>query len=163
MAVLNVHERVLEAGEPEVGALIDGLAGGPADALWPHGRWPAMRLDPGLELGAVGGHGPVRYAVAAYVPGRWVRFEFTGPRGFHGFHECSVHPAGAGRTLLRHTLAMRPSGPARLSWPLVFRPLHDALLEDALDRAEAAFPGAAPHAPARWSRYVRLLRRILAR
>jgi hypothetical protein len=52
-------------------------------------------------------------------------------------------------------------GPARLSWPLVFRPLHDALLEDALDNAERQVTGRL-QLPARWSPYVRALRRILA-
>ncbi|MFB7619534.1 SRPBCC family protein [Kitasatospora sp. NPDC056181] len=160
MAVVNVHERVLTAGEDEVGALVDSLAAGPADRLWPVSGWPAMVLRPGLEEGAAGGHGPVRYTVAAYVPGRWVRFAFTGPRGFDGFHECTVHRADGGRTVLRHTLAMHARGPALLSWPLLFRPLHDALIEDAMDRAERACTGAVAR-PARWSPLVRLLRRAL--
>jgi len=32
---------------------------------------------------------------------------------------------------------MEARGPALVSWPLVFEPLHDALLEDLLDRATA--------------------------
>lgn len=158
MAVMNVHERVLPATARKVGELLDRLSA-EDDPLWPHRAWPAMRLDKGLAVGSAGGHGPVRYTVVAYVPGQWVRFSFTAPRGFHGFHEYSVHPAGEGSAVLRHTLAMKARGPARLSWPLVFRPLHDACLEDSLDRAERAVTGTVQR-PARWSAAVRLLRRL---
>ncbi|MFG2561521.1 SRPBCC family protein [Streptomyces sp. NPDC048496] len=155
MAVLNIHERVLPATAEEVGRLIDSLSSGD-DLLWPHHDWPTMALDAGLAVDSAGGHGPVRYTVAAYVPGQWVRFSFTGPRGFHGFHEYSIHPAERGDTTLRHTLAMHARGPARLSWPLVFRWLHDACLEDSLDRAEHAVTGTLRR-PARWTAGVRLL------
>ncbi|MFJ8016673.1 SRPBCC family protein [Streptomyces sp. NPDC096339] len=159
MAVYNVHERLLTAKGSEVGALIDTISAGPADRLWPHADWPAVRLERGLTVGSSGGHGPVRYAVTAYVPGTWVRFAFTGPRGFHGFHEFAVLPVDEDRTVLRHTLAMRATGPARATWPLVYRPLHDALLEDCLDRAELACTGTLArraHRPP----YVRLLRAL---
>ncbi|KJY41970.1 hypothetical protein VR41_10035 [Streptomyces sp. NRRL B-1568] len=156
MAVYNVHERLLTAKECEVGALIDTLAG-TGDLLWPNGRWPSMQFDRPLTVGAVGGHGPVHYTVAAYVPSTWVRFTFSGPRGFHGFHEFTALAVDAQHTLLRHTLAMDARGAARLSWPLAWRPLHDACLEDSLDRAERACTGTVAN-PARWSPYVRLLR-----
>ncbi|RII20749.1 hypothetical protein DSC45_02795 [Streptomyces sp. YIM 130001] len=156
MAVLDVHERLLPAGAAQVGALVDSLAT-EADRLWPAGAWPAMRLSGGLAPGSRGGHGPVRYTVCAYAPGQWVRFTFSGPRGFHGFHEYSVHPVDAARTVLRHTLAMRVRGPARLTWPLAYRHLHDALLEDSLDRAEHAAAGHVT-SPARRGAYVRMLR-----
>ncbi|MEU8922644.1 SRPBCC family protein [Kitasatospora sp. NPDC048545] len=158
MAVLNIHERTVPAPAEEVGALIDRLAG-PDDPLWPAPDWPGMRFDRPLAVGAVGGHGPIRYTVAGYAPGQWVRFRFTGPRGFDGHHEFTVHPAG-GTTVLRHTIAMRLRGPGRLTWPLAFRWLHDALVEDGLDRAVRACGGTVAH-PARWSPYVRLLRRLI--
>ncbi|MCP3756550.1 SRPBCC family protein [Streptomyces sp. TBY4] len=163
MAVLNVHERILQADGERVGGLVDSLASGAEDRLWPYASWPAMRLDPSLSAGARGGHGPIRYTVSAYEPGVRARFEFTGPRGFDGYHEFTVHPLEDGeRTLLRHTLAMTVHGPARVSWPLVFRWLHDALAEDALDRAELACSGTVAR-PARWSPYVHLLRGVITR
>ncbi|WP_330335514.1 SRPBCC family protein (plasmid) [Streptomyces sp. NBC_00536] len=159
MGVYNVHERLLAAKGSEVGALIDSLSDGVADRLWPQQKWPALEFDRPLAVGATGGHGPVRYAVTAYVPGTWVRFTFSGPRGFHGFHEFAVLPVDAERTVLRHTLAMRTGGLARLTWPLAFRSMHDACLEDGLDRAELACTGTVAR-PARWSPYVRLLRAL---
>lgn len=159
MDVHNVHERLLPVTEREAGALIDGLASDD-DRLWPHGSWPPMVFDRPLGPGAAGGHGPIRYSVAAYVPATWVRFAFSGPRGFHGFHEYAVLPAGDGHTVLRHTLSMAARGPAALTWPLLWRPLHDACLEDSLDRAELACAGSVAR-PARWSPYVRLLRALV--
>jgi hypothetical protein len=118
-----------------------------------------MRFDRALSVGAVGGHGPIRYVIEAYEPSRRICFRFTAPRGFDGTHAFEVREAG-GRVRLEHVLLMQTTGPARLTWPLVFRPLHDALLEDALDRAERTLTGAV-RTPARWSPYVRALRTAL--
>ncbi|HVS03795.1 MAG TPA: SRPBCC family protein [Thermoanaerobaculia bacterium] len=158
MRVTNVHARRLPAAAAAVGPLLDSLATD-EDRFWPHDRWPAMRLAGGLAPGAAGGHGPIRYLVEEYAPGARVRFRFTAPRGFHGHHRLEVEALGPQETLLRHVLEMEADGRARLSWPLVFRPLHDALLEDALDRAERALGGDPPQR--RWSPWVRLLRRAL--
>lgn len=156
MAVHNVHERELTGIPPErVGRLIDELAGD-NDRIWPVQSWPAMRLGPGLQLGARGGHGPIRYTIEQYAPGFWVRCRFTGPHGVHGYHEFSWR-RGATGTVLRHDLVVTPRGPARLAWPLALRWLHDALLEDLLDRAEQVATGSVRR-PSRWSAYVRLLR-----
>lgn len=113
----------------------------------------------GIGEGGEGAEHALVAQVAAYAPGTWVRFAFSGPRGFNGFHEFAVLPVDGQHTVLRHTLAMRTRGPARLSWPLAFRWMHDACLEDSLDRAEAACTGTVSH-PSRWSPYVRLLRAL---
>jgi hypothetical protein len=160
MMVLNVHERVLHAPVAIVGGMIDRL-GASNNALWPGERWPPMRFRGPLAVGTSGGHGPIRYTVEAYEPGRSVRFRFTAPRGFIGVHGFEVEEIAAGSVRLRHVLEMRLEGWARLSWPLAFRWLHDALLEDALERAEA-FSAARPVRQRRWSLWVRVLR-LMAR
>jgi len=121
-----------------------------------------MTFDRPLGVGATGGHGPIRYRVSDYVPGRWIRFRFTGPRGFDGYHEFATDHADDGRAVLRHTIAMHCPRTARLTWPLMFRPLHDALLEDSLECAQSAVTGSLSR-PAQWSRYVRFLRRLRRR
>ncbi len=157
--VFNAHERVLPAAPEVVGALLDRL-GSADDPIWPSDRWPALELDKPLSLGARGGHGPIRYHVVEYDPGRFVRFRFSAPDGFLGHHEFIVERAGAGSALLRHVLVLAPQGDARYSWPLIWRPLHDALMEDALDRAQAAVTGK-PSPPRPWTWWVRVLRKLL--
>jgi hypothetical protein len=166
--VTNIHKRRLAATTAEVGALLDTLAS-PGDRLWPKDDWPPMRLRPGLEVGAEGGHGPVRYAVSAYQPGRRVELRFDPDggvlRGFRGRHVFEVEASGD-QALLRHTIDAECTFPAWIRWALAIRWLHDALLEDALDRAAAELGGElGGERPARraWSPWVRLLRRLAAR
>jgi hypothetical protein len=137
----NTHERMLAASPTAVDELVDSLSSRD-DRLWPHLRWPAMRLDNGLTVGSNGGHGPVRYEVSRYEPGRLVAFAFTPKFPIVGEHRLEVLPVPGGRTLLRHTLEGNPRSWLRLGWPLCFRWLHDALIEDAFDRAEAELAGA---------------------
>jgi hypothetical protein len=159
MRIANVHERALPAGgaKAKAKALIDGLAGAD-DRLWPHDRWPPMRFECGLREGSDGGHGPVRYQVVELRPGRLVRFRFTGPPGLTGEHGYELEAGD--RSVLRHTLTARAEGRMRWQWPLLFGPLHDALIEDSLDRAVAAV-SEAPYEPARWSPRARTLRWLL--
>jgi hypothetical protein len=160
MPVLNRHARRYLAGPEAVGTLIDGL-GSREDHLWPKERWPALILDGPLDQAPVGGHGPIRYSVQEYTRGRRIVFRFTGPPGFDGTHRFELHPATEGSEL-EHVIDMKVRGSAILTWPLLFRPLHDALLEDALDKAEAYLTGVdwAPR-PFPWT--VRVLRRMAAR
>lgn len=152
----NVHEREIAAPAGEVGLLIDSL-GSKEDRLWPRSEWPAMRLNGPLGVGAAGGHGPVRYVVTCYEPGRRVEFEFMGPAGFNGWHSFTAIRRAENATLLRHELDLWPSGAAVLTWPIFFRPLHDALIEEGLDRAEREC-GASPAFPWRRSVWTRILR-----
>jgi hypothetical protein len=156
--VVNIHERRFAAARAEVGALIDGLAS-TKDRLWPSDAWPRMVFDGPLAVGARGGHGPIRYQVEAFDPSQRVRFRFLGPSGFDGYHAFDVVELGTGHTLLRHTLEMTATGLALLTWPLIFRPLHDALIEDSLARAEAAM-GQEPAVVA-WPAGVSVLRWVL--
>jgi hypothetical protein len=163
MQVRNVHQRSFGVPPRQIAILLDGLAS-EEDRLWPSSRWPRMRLDRPLQVGAAGGHGPIRYEVETYEPGRIVRFRLRAPRGFDGFHAFEVVAIGAERTTLRHVLEMTARGPALLTWPIVFHPLHDALVEDCLDGAARAVGEAPASRP--WSLWVRVLRRafrLLAR
>ena len=154
--VYNTHQREIAAPIGEVGLLIDSLAS-KNDRLWPRNEWPAMRLNGPLSLGAAGGHGPVRYFVTAYQPGRRIEFQFTGPSGFNGHHSFTATGLTENSTLLRHELSLSPRGTARLTWPLFFRPMHDALIEESLDRAEkeCSFSPGDAHRRSRWTRILR--------
>lgn len=155
LVIVNIHERVIPASVDEVGRMIDTL-GSAGDVVWPRERWPPMKLDRPLQVGSAGGHGPIRYRVESYEPGRRIRFRFLSPKGFEGNHRFEVWDAGEGASRLRHVIEMRTEGMAVLNWSLVIRPLHDALLEDALDKVEGAFRNVGP--PRAWSLRVLFLR-----
>lgn len=163
MLVTNVHARRVRADASTVGALIDSLAS-PGDLLWPHRKWPAMRFDrPGLTVGGTGGHGPVGYRVAHHVPGSSATFEFTGrPPGLRGRHQYFVQPTGADACTLWHLTEAELRGRMRLTWWLIWRPLHNALIEDSLAQAERHAQGWNAR-PTRWSPWVRLLRAAVRR
>ena len=161
IAVHNVHTRRIGADIDRVGTLIDTLAG-PDDRLWPVHDWMPMRLDGPIALGAIGGHGPARYRVTGYQPGRWVRFGLVGPGFLRGFHEFSVHPCGSDVTELHHTLAVRLGILGWPIYPLVFKPLHDTVIEQALDRAECDVHGIVV-SPAATSWWFRMLRALMTR
>jgi hypothetical protein len=153
--MINRHERRIAVAIEQVSPLLDRLASAD-DALWPHNRqWPPMRFDRGLQVGATGGHGRIRYSIEAYTPGHEVVFRFLGPAGLEGTHRFSLLAEGE-HTRLVHLIEAELGGSLRWQWPLLFRPMHDALIEDAFDNAEAYFqPGFQRGA---WSLYVRVLR-----
>lgn len=159
MRVENVHTREIAAPVETVGALIDTLASRD-DRLWPHDIWPRMRLDRPLGVGATGGHGPIRYTIVSYEPGRRIEFKFLAPAGFDGTHGLKVEATGPAHSRLTHTLSMRAKGLAAVTWTLLYRPLHDALVEDAMSRAEMETTGTTM--PRSWSPVVRGLRSVLA-
>lgn len=159
----NVHQRTYPVEAARLGELLDRVAGRDSP-LWPVRRWPPMLLDRNLEVGAGGGHGPVRYACTAYKPGRLVEFTFDEDFPLDGAHTLDVRGgAQPGTAVLRHTVRARPRGLAgHLLWPLVYRWLHDALSEDLLDTAAHTL-GHPPADPASWTPWVRLLRRLAPR
>lgn len=155
MRIENVHAREYAAAPERLAALLESILD-PDRSIWPSPPWPALALDRGLAVGSRGGHGPIRYTVSAHEPGRRVRFAFDPAGGFDGWHELALD----GRRLV-HTLRCEARGRALLKWLALIRPLHDALLEDLLDRAADAL-GETPRR-ARWSWQVRLNRAVLRR
>jgi hypothetical protein len=160
MKVRNVHARRLAASEQEIVRLMASLSSD-QDAIWPADRWPRMKLKPSLQTGAEGGHGYIRYTVEEVTPRRVV-FRLTPPRsgfaaGLEGTHRLEVD-----HDILRHVLEVEAHGLMLLQWPLVVRPLHDALIEDAFDKAETSLTGVARRSPhSRWVRFLRAAIRTL--
>ncbi|MDX8145178.1 SRPBCC family protein [Lentzea sp. BCCO 10_0061] len=141
--IRNVHTRDL--GVP-AGPFVDRV-----QELWPP-AWGKQEFDRPLGVGADGGHGPIRYRCTEFKPGESITFEFTEVSG--------THTLSASGTVIRHELIGDFDLAARLRWALVVRWLHDACLEDLFDNFERA-AGREPAAPARWSPWVRLVRRVI--
>ena len=159
MEVLNVHQRVLAASIAQVLEVFHTL-GSRHDRFWPTEYWPAMRLNDGLRVGSAGGHGPIRYRVTGYDPGGCVEFEFLKPAGFSGTHRFELRSLAGDRSEITHTLAMETSGyRPTLAWLLGIRWLHDALLEDALDKVENQVSGLTKKP--RWNPWVKILQGLV--
>lgn len=133
----NIHRRVTGGDLAEAAALLAQIASGD-DTLWPTWRWPALLLDNGLEVDSLGGHGSVRYRVAD-VESHRVRFVFTSAGPFEGEHTFLIAQAGPGRVEWMHHLDITSTLHPRVL-ELVVR-LHDGLLEDLFDNAQARMAG----------------------
>jgi len=135
----NVHTRVTAGPMSAATQLFESL-GSPDDRLWPGDRWPAMELDRGMELGSCGGHGSIRYYVDAVEPGRSVTFRFDPDQGIVGTHSLTIEGLDDGRVRWTHVLEVVKPGRFLTA---VLVPLHDTVLEDLLDQAEAEQAGTA--------------------
>lgn len=161
MKIFNVHERRLSLSVERAGVAIDSLTK-KNDCLWPSYRWPAMEFDGPLREGVSGGHGPVKYSVAEYIPGKRIVFSFDESgvvAGIDGRHYFEVVPRRK-KVILRHVLEGACSLKDWLLWHLVIGPCHDALLEDGLDLAENTLTGSSKKT--RLGLRVKLLRKIIA-
>jgi hypothetical protein len=161
--IKDVHERTVPMSPANAWELVERVAE-PDGVLWPADAWPAIRFDRPLAVGAAGGHGRIRYTCSAVEPGERVEFRFDPALGIDGTHALLVLPGTTpDECVLRHELVGRVRGPRMaLAWTIAIHWLHCALIEDLLDRAETA-AGRPPARPARWTPWVRLLRKAMAR
>ena len=155
MHITNIHERKISAPDRNIGALIDTISS-TDDRIWPHENWPRIKFDRPLEIGALGGHGPVRYTVESYSPGKSIRFAFT--KRFDGYHEITLEKIDETTSLMRHTIKAKTTGLATMTWLLAIRPLHNALIEDLFDKVEMQL--SCNPRPRSWGVWVKLLRNL---
>ena len=120
-----------------------------------------MIFKKGLTEGAVGGHGPIRYSVKKYVPGNTIEFNFIQPAGFKGIHKFDITEINSKQTNITHTIQMSLSGKGIIAWYVAIKWLHDALLEDCLDKAENHF--LQEPKSSKWNLWVCFLRKMLKR
>ncbi|RKE94749.1 hypothetical protein [Ichthyenterobacterium magnum] len=156
MKVINVHKRIINQPKAQVVELLKTLAT-KDDKIWPREYWPAMQFKNGLAIGSKGGHGIIRYSVETKEKD-FVKFKFSKPKGFVGCHQFEIKALIQNKTEITHTINMNAIGFDVLKWVFVIRWLHDALAEDALDKAENYFSGG--NKRTQWSIWVRLWRFI---
>ena len=159
MKITNVHKRIINQPIERVSELITKLAT-KDDVIWPYEKWPAIKFKEGLKVGSKGGHGLIRYTITKYDPSRSITFQFTKPNGFNGIHEFKLDELSYNQTEINHTIDVDTSFAATIQWFLFIRWLHDALIEDALDKVENHFSEI--EKKTEWSIYVKFWRWILA-
>lgn len=157
MKVINIHQRQINQPKSVIAALLPTLAT-ENDRMLATDKWPAMKLDRGLQVGSTGGHGPMGYSITAYKPNDFLEFRFTRPKGIDGCHRFEIIDIGNNKTEIKHTIDVRVSGSAVWKWALAIRWLHDAYIEDAFDKIENQF--AAEKKTPSWSVWVKMLRRL---
>ena len=158
MKVINIHKRIIDHPKGKVSELL-GTLSTKNDKIWPYEKWPAIKFSEGLVEGSKGGHGPIRYSIEKYMPNEFILFRFIKPTGFNGIHKFEIIELENGKTELKHTIDMDAVGKGLFTWNLAIRTLHNALLEDALDKVENQF--LTEKRKTEWTIWVKILRKIL--
>ena len=160
MRILNIHKRTLNQPKSKVTELLKTLST-ENDRIWPKEKWPEMKFKNGIQVGAKGGHGPIRYSVEKYNPNEIIQFRFSKPNGFNGIHKFEVKELDKEKTEIKHTIAMNTEGKGTLIWTFAIRSLHNALIEDGFDKLENNFSD--NRKSTGWNMWVKLLRKLIAK
>jgi len=157
MKITNIHKRIINQPKESISKILDTLSSN-NDLLWPKEKWPPMVFRKGLIEGETGGHRPIRYSIKKYIPGSLIEFDFMKPDGFNGIHKFEITEIEKDKTELKHTISMTVSGKGMFTWYFAIKWLHDALLEDCMDKAENNFLTEKINSD--WNLWVRFLRRM---
>ncbi|RED43569.1 hypothetical protein DFQ10_105169 [Winogradskyella eximia] len=160
MRVVNIHKRSINQPKEKVSELFKTLATS-EDLVWPYDNWPAIKFKDGIQVGSRGGHGQIRYTIIEIVEGEFIKFQFSKPDGFIGFHELKIREIHKYETEIRHEIHVKANFKASLLWVFVIRWLHDALIEDAFDKVENYFT--TDKKVSTYNLWVKLLREIYKR
>ncbi len=158
MKVINIHSRIIREPKEQISKIFDSLSTN-NDQLWPTGKWPPMIFRKGLMEGAIGGHRPIKYSIKKYIPGNLIEFSFMKPHGFIGIHRFEITEIENDKTEIKHTINMTLIGKGIFAWYIAVKWLHNALLEDCMDKAENNF--LTEKKKTEWSLWVLFLRRIV--
>ena len=160
MKVLNIHKRTINQPKIKVAELLKTLST-ENDRIWPKEKWPEMKFKGGINIGAKGGHGPIRYSVEKYNPNEIIEFRFSKPNGFNGIHKFEINELTNEKTEIKHTISMNTVGRGTLIWILAIRSLHNALIEDGFDKLENNFSENIKST--KWNFWVKFLRNQIAK
>lgn len=160
MKVLNIHKRTLNQPKNKVTELLKTLST-ENDRIWPKEKWPEMKFKDGIQIGAKGGHGPIRYSVEKYNPNEIIQFRFSKPKGFNGIHKFEIQELGKEKTEIKHTIDMTTAGKGTLIWTFAIRSLHNALIEDGFDKLENNF--SEHQKSTSWNFWVKFIRKQMAK
>lgn len=158
MKVTNIHYRIYNVSIKKITELFNTLSS-KRDMIWPVEKWPKMIFKDGIKVGASGGHGPIRYVVEEYNSKELIQFRFTKPYGFVGTHRFEIKELPNNQTKVTHVIEMNTQGIGSLIWLFAIRSLHNALIEDCLDKIGNNFNKT--KVSTKWNWYVKLIRKTL--
>lgn len=160
LKIKNIHKRIINQPLEKVAAALATIST-ENDIVWPTENWPAMKFKNGIQVGAKGGHGPIRYSVEKYNPSEIIQFRFSKPVGFNGIHKFDLVEIAPQKTQINHTIDITTSLGATFSWFFAIRSLHNALIEDGFDKLENNFSN--QKKKTEWNFWVKFLRKIIAK
>ncbi|PID57285.1 MAG: hypothetical protein CR986_09135 [Ignavibacteriae bacterium] len=135
MKITNVHQREYNYPISKLSKILETLST-EKDLMWPKENWVPVILDNGLRVNSSGGHGRIRYYITKYEYGKLVEFCFTEPKEFVGKHYFELKKLNENKTKVKHTIDVELNLKGLILWNLIIKWLHDALLEDCLDKIE---------------------------
>jgi hypothetical protein len=156
--VLNIHTRTINSPKQDVVNLLETLSS-ENDLVWPIENWPTMKFEGGIMVGAKGGHGPIRYSVEKYKPSSVIQFRFSRPLGFNGIHKFEIKAISNKQTEVTHFIDMKTDLRGTVIWLIGVKSLHNALVEDGLDKLENHFSDETKSQ--KWNLWVRILRFLI--
>ena len=160
MKVLNIHKRTINQPKDKVTELLKTLST-ENDRIWPKEKWPEMKFKEGIQIGAKGGHGPIRYTTEKYNPNEIIQFRFLKPNGFNGIHKFEIKELDKEKTEIKHTIDMNTEGKGTLIWTFAICSLHNALIEDGFDKLENNFSD--NRKSTEWNIWVKFLRKQISK
>jgi len=160
LKVLNIHKRTLNQPIDKVAELLKTLST-ENDRIWPKEKWPEMKFKEGIKIGAIGGHGPIRYSIEKYNPNELIQFRFSKPNGFNGIHKFEINELSDQKTEIKHTIDMNTEGKGTLIWFFAICSLHNALIEDGFDKLENNFFD--NRKSTKWNIWVKFLRKYMSK
>jgi len=160
LKVLNIHKRTINQPKDKVTELLKTLST-ENDRIWPKEKWPEMKFKEGIQIGAKGGHGPIRYTTEKYNPNEIIQFRFSKPNGFNGIHKFEIKELDKEKTEIKHTIDMNTEGKGTLIWTFAICSLHNALIEDGFDKLKNNFSD--NRKSTEWNIWVKFLRKQISK
>jgi len=160
LKVLNIHKRTINQPKDKVTELLKTLST-ENDRIWPKEKWPEMKFKEGIQIGAKGGHGPIRYTTEKYNPNEIIQFRFSKPNGFNGIHKFEIKELDKEKTEIKHTIDMNTEGKGTLIWTFAICSLHNALIEDGFEKLENNFSD--NRKSTEWNIWVKFLRKQISK
>lgn len=158
--IFSHHQRTIDCAIETARGLFETFVDNDS-IFWPTSSWPRDAFnDDQLKIGSIGGHGGTKYKIQHYQPGACLEFSFIYPKGYLGTHEFRLIFLNSSQFLLCHVTNIKTNIYHWMLWQIMIRWVHDALIQDAFDKAELHLMGKI-RLKSTWKYRVYLIRHLL--